>query len=169
MRYIRSRFKLTVISSTFIWTSEWVQELQEPQTLIRARVEPRALRVGPRLTTTTEHLVQHSPLFLLRCTYVMSDVEASNKEGDRPTDLAHPQAINATALKRHLTLLAIKLLRRFRKRKGTVLFLSDKICVKYGKSVNLGEAMTMQFIAKHTSIQFLTSTVLLGIATRHTS
>ncbi|KAF2023627.1 hypothetical protein EK21DRAFT_105175 [Setomelanomma holmii] len=60
--------------------------------------------------------------------------------------------INATAFRRHLTLLAIKLLKRFRKRNGTVLFLSKKICVKYGSSVSLSEASSIPFVAKHTSV-----------------
>jgi aminoglycoside phosphotransferase len=66
--------------------------------------------------------------------------------------VAQSQPINATAFRRYLTLLAIKLLKRFRKRNGTVLFLSNNICVKYGTSTRLSEATTMQFIAKHTSI-----------------
>jgi aminoglycoside phosphotransferase len=73
------------------------------------------------------------------------------ESSDRPTQ-SQSQPINATASKRFLTLLAIKLLKRFRKRYGSVLFLSDKICVKYGSLVNLSEASTMQFVAKHTSI-----------------
>ncbi|KAF1840069.1 kinase-like protein [Cucurbitaria berberidis CBS 394.84] len=60
--------------------------------------------------------------------------------------------INATAFRRSLTLLAIKLLKRIRKPHGTVIFLSGKICVKYGHSPSLSEASTMQFVAKHTSI-----------------
>ncbi|KAF1835332.1 kinase-like protein [Decorospora gaudefroyi] len=64
----------------------------------------------------------------------------------------HSQPINATAYRRVLTLIAIKLLKRVRKRSGIVLFLSDKICVKYGSYTTLAEASTMQFIAKHTSI-----------------
>jgi len=63
-----------------------------------------------------------------------------------------PQPINDSASRRLLVLLAIKLLNRFRKRRGTVLFISDKICIKYGTRVNLSEASTMQFVATHTSI-----------------
>ncbi|KAL6703514.1 hypothetical protein ACN47E_009612 [Coniothyrium glycines] len=62
------------------------------------------------------------------------------------------EQIDATPIQRCLTLLAIKLLKRFRKRHGTVLFLSKKICVKYGSSVNLREASSLQFVAKHTSV-----------------
>lgn len=62
------------------------------------------------------------------------------------------EQINATAFQRYLTLLAIKLLKRFRKRSGTVLFLSKKICVKYGSGVNLREVSSIRFVAKHTSV-----------------
>ncbi|KAF1973715.1 hypothetical protein BU23DRAFT_589439 [Bimuria novae-zelandiae CBS 107.79] len=65
---------------------------------------------------------------------------------------AQPQPINATTFRRYRTLLAIKLIKRFRKPNGPVLFLSDKICVKYGTRATLSEASTMQFVAKHTSI-----------------
>ncbi|KAF2750087.1 kinase-like protein [Sporormia fimetaria CBS 119925] len=60
--------------------------------------------------------------------------------------------INDTPFRRFLTLFAIKLLKRVRSRSGVVLFLSDKLCVKYGGLSHLGEASAMQFVAKHTSI-----------------
>jgi hypothetical protein len=51
-----------------------------------------------------------------------------------------------------MTLLPIKLLEHFQERSGTMLFLSDTLCVKYGSNTSLSEAATMQFIAKHTAI-----------------
>ncbi|KAF2124398.1 kinase-like protein [Dothidotthia symphoricarpi CBS 119687] len=80
----------------------------------------------------------------------MPNTVASEKEGSDYA--AQSQPINDTPFRRYLTLLAIRLLKRFRKRHGPVLLLSDKICVKYGSHVSLREASTMQFIAKHTSI-----------------
>ncbi|KAF2007407.1 kinase-like protein [Amniculicola lignicola CBS 123094] len=80
----------------------------------------------------------------------MTYTVASAKESSVYT--ARSEQINATAFQRYLTLLAIKLLKRFRKRNGTVLFLSKKICVKYGSSVNLSEASSIQFVAKYTSV-----------------
>ncbi|EAT83716.1 hypothetical protein HBH56_198340 [Parastagonospora nodorum] len=81
----------------------------------------------------------------------------STKPGS--VNLDHPcavdsrsQPINATAFRRYLALLSIKLLKRFRERSGNVLFLSKHKCVKYGTSVQLSEAATMQFVANHTSI-----------------
>ncbi|KFY40703.1 hypothetical protein V494_03365 [Pseudogymnoascus sp. VKM F-4513 (FW-928)] len=60
--------------------------------------------------------------------------------------------INDTFLRRFLVLASIKLLKHFRLRHGGILFLSSKICVKYGPLKNLGEASTMEFIRRHTSI-----------------
>ncbi|OOQ86035.1 hypothetical protein PEBR_23608 [Penicillium brasilianum] len=60
--------------------------------------------------------------------------------------------INATAFRRLSTLLAIKLLKRFRIYVGSVLMLTDKICVKYGPLMQLSEASTMRLISEHTSI-----------------
>jgi len=81
----------------------------------------------------------------------MSNTVVPEKES--PTYAAQSQPINATALRRYLTLLAVKLARRFQKRPNAcVLFLSKKLFVKCGTQVNLGEASAMQFVAKHTSI-----------------
>lgn len=60
--------------------------------------------------------------------------------------------INASPINRYLTLLAIAALRNIRPHKGSVLMLTDRICVKYGKLVDLTEAATMRFIAQNTSI-----------------
>lgn len=61
-------------------------------------------------------------------------------------------SINGIFWLRLLTLTAIKLCKRWRPRHGAVLFLSRKICVKYGYFQNVSEAATMQFIARNTSI-----------------
>ncbi|KAJ4364957.1 hypothetical protein N0V83_008573 [Neocucurbitaria cava] len=74
----------------------------------------------------------------------------SEKEGSAYAAQSRP--INDTTFNRYLTLLAIKLLKPFRKPNDGILFLSQKICVKYGTDVTLGEASTMQFVAKHTSV-----------------
>ncbi|OBT71607.1 hypothetical protein VF21_08945 [Pseudogymnoascus sp. 05NY08] len=55
--------------------------------------------------------------------------------------------ISDTYLNRFLVLTSIKLLKHFRPRNGGILFLTDKICVKYGSLKNLSEASTMQFIS----------------------
>ncbi len=60
--------------------------------------------------------------------------------------------IRDTPLRRMLTLTAIRLLKRWCQRCGDVLFLTNKICVKYGPFQHLAEAATMQFVAEHTSI-----------------
>jgi hypothetical protein len=80
----------------------------------------------------------------------MSDAVVTEKESSVSVERSRP--INDTTCRRYLTLLAIKLLKPFRERCGTVLFLSDTLCVKYGSNTSLSEAATMQFIAKHTSI-----------------
>jgi aminoglycoside phosphotransferase len=73
-------------------------------------------------------------------------------EKESPANAQQPQGINASAFRRYLTLFAIKLLKRLRRRKGAVQLLSRTTCVKYGETVTLNEASAMLFIAKHTSI-----------------
>ncbi|KXG47700.1 Aminoglycoside phosphotransferase [Penicillium griseofulvum] len=60
--------------------------------------------------------------------------------------------VNDNILYRCLILLAIQVYRRIRPRKGSVLMLTNGLCVKYGRHVHLSEASTMQFISQHTSI-----------------
>jgi len=60
--------------------------------------------------------------------------------------------IRATSPRRIATLCAISLLRRVRRRFGDVLFLTSTICVKYGDSVDLAEAASMEFVRQHTSV-----------------
>ncbi|KAI9682366.1 MAG: hypothetical protein M1817_000420 [Caeruleum heppii] len=62
------------------------------------------------------------------------------------------QPINGTCLQRFIILTAIKLLKHFRPRMGSVLVLSDQLCVKYGPLRHLSEASTMRFVSQHTSI-----------------
>ncbi|CAI7588376.1 unnamed protein product [Penicillium bialowiezense] len=57
-----------------------------------------------------------------------------------------PQSVNNTVLN------PIQILKRIRPRKGNVLMLTDRLCVKYGRRVHLSEASTMRFISQHTSI-----------------
>lgn len=59
---------------------------------------------------------------------------------------------NDKPLYRYSTLLAVKLLKSARPREGSVLMLTDTVCVKYGQRVHLSEASSMRFIAQHTSI-----------------
>ncbi|KAN0084230.1 hypothetical protein V8E55_007734 [Tylopilus felleus] len=61
-------------------------------------------------------------------------------------------AINSTPLRRFAVLAAIKALKHFRPRRGDDLFLTDRLCVKYGSLVQISKAYTLQFVAKHTSI-----------------
>lgn len=61
-------------------------------------------------------------------------------------------SINDTWLNRLLVLAAIKILRRFRPRRGSILLLTDSVCIKYGPLHHLPEASTMEFIARNTSI-----------------
>ncbi|USP80544.1 kinase-like protein [Curvularia clavata] len=79
----------------------------------------------------------------------MADSAAQN---DRYVDAMHSQQVNASAFRRYLTLFTLKLLRRSQERRSKVLFASDKICIKYGRTATLNEASALQFIAKHTSI-----------------
>jgi hypothetical protein len=46
----------------------------------------------------------------------------------------------------------LPLLKNVHPRKGNILVLSRRLCVKYGDRVDLSEASAMHFIAQHTSI-----------------
>ncbi|KAF8136678.1 kinase-like domain-containing protein [Boletus edulis] len=63
-----------------------------------------------------------------------------------------PNDINNTPFRRLAVLAAIKALGPFRPRRVDVLFLTNKICIKYGSLIQMSEAFTLQFIAMHTSI-----------------
>jgi hypothetical protein len=60
--------------------------------------------------------------------------------------------INSTRLRRFFILTVVKLLKCIRSHQGTVLFVSDNLCIKFGPLRHLPEASTIQFIAEHTSI-----------------
>jgi hypothetical protein len=66
--------------------------------------------------------------------------------------LSASKRIEASAFRRFSTLLAIKILQRFKSRDGSALMLTDTICVKYGSRINLSEASTMRFISENTDI-----------------
>jgi hypothetical protein len=81
------------------------------------------------------------------------ELEKSHQTRVSPTTVSsESKPINNTRLRRFLVLVSIELLKHFRPRHGGVLFLSNRICIKYGPLKNLSEASTMQFIAQHTSI-----------------
>lgn len=61
-------------------------------------------------------------------------------------------SINNTWLRRNLTITSTALLKRFRPRSGRILFLTSKLCVKYGTTVHLSEAKAMELVAETTSV-----------------
>ena len=72
---------------------------------------------------------------------------------DLPTELStESQPINNTRLRRFLVLAAVKLLKRIVPSHGAVIFISNKLCIKFGPLRNLPETSAMRFIAQHTSI-----------------
>jgi len=62
------------------------------------------------------------------------------------------QQVNNTRLRRFLVLAAVKLFANIVPSHGNLIFISDKLCIKFGRLRNLPEASTMRFIAQHTSI-----------------
>lgn len=66
--------------------------------------------------------------------------------------LQPPSPINNTWFRRILILASVALLNRYGRRRNTVLFLTKKLCVKYGRSVHLGEAAAMEYVASNSSI-----------------
>lgn len=63
-----------------------------------------------------------------------------------------PNVPQPTRIQKWLLLASINLLRRFRHRTGSVLMLTNDLCVKYGSRLDVVEAQTILFIAKHTKI-----------------
>ena len=63
--------------------------------------------------------------------------------------------VNDSTLYRLIILTAIQLLKHIRPHRGSVLFVSKGICIKYGRLINLSEASTMCFISQYTSIPVL--------------
>ncbi|CAG8251617.1 unnamed protein product, partial [Penicillium salamii] len=67
--------------------------------------------------------------------------------------LGPSKPFHSTFFYRWSTLLAIKIVEGIRpSSKGSVLMLTDRICVKYGRLVHLSEASAVRFVAEHTSI-----------------
>jgi aminoglycoside phosphotransferase len=69
-----------------------------------------------------------------------------------PEQQSHNGPTKSTWVRRHLTLVAVATLKRFRPHASSVLFLTRGVCVKYGPFQHLSDAAAMQFIASHTSI-----------------
>ncbi|OCK82808.1 hypothetical protein K432DRAFT_415070 [Lepidopterella palustris CBS 459.81] len=69
-----------------------------------------------------------------------------------PEQQSHNGPIKDSWVRRHLTLVAVATLKRFRPQASSVLFLTRGICVKYGPFQHLSDAAAMQFIASYTSI-----------------
>ncbi|KAK2811587.1 hypothetical protein FQN50_001929 [Emmonsiellopsis sp. PD_5] len=79
----------------------------------------------------------------------------SSRDDQNPASTSSLRAskpINDKPLYRFLTLLAIKAFRHIRPSQGNVLMLATRLCVKYGRHVQLSEAATMRFISQNTSI-----------------
>ncbi|EKM75444.1 hypothetical protein AGABI1DRAFT_79892 [Agaricus bisporus var. burnettii JB137-S8] len=93
-------------------------------------------------STTTDPLTEHEH---------ENEIESPHHPAESPQK--QPSlGINNTPLRRYAVLSAIQLLRRIKPLTGNVVFLSNKLCVKFGHFVQLSEASTLQFIAQHTSI-----------------
>ena len=69
-----------------------------------------------------------------------------------PDQQSHNRSGKASWVQRHLTLMAIATLKRFRPHVSSVLLLTRGVCVKYGPFQHLSYVTAMQFIASHTSI-----------------
>lgn len=67
-------------------------------------------------------------------------------------DITRDSKLNNTKVHRFLVLATLKLFRHIRPHRSSVLFVSDKICIKSGPLKHISEASTMQFIAQRTSI-----------------
>jgi hypothetical protein len=62
------------------------------------------------------------------------------------------QPINNTPLRHFLVLAAVKLLKDIVPGHGALVFIGNKLCIKYGSLRNIPEGSTMRFIAQNTSI-----------------
>ncbi|KAN0119420.1 Protein kinase-like domain containing protein [Hyaloscypha variabilis] len=81
-----------------------------------------------------------------------NDNHQEQNPSHRAATLPESKPINSTRLRRFLILTAVKLLKRIRPHQGTVLFVSDNLCIKFAPLRHLPEASTIQFISEHTSI-----------------
>jgi len=79
----------------------------------------------------------------------MEEKGARQLQGTSPSESS---PINDTLINRLLVLGAVKVFRHLRRRKGGVLFVSSKICIKLRPGTLLSEASTISFIARRTSI-----------------
>jgi tRNA A-37 threonylcarbamoyl transferase component Bud32 len=62
------------------------------------------------------------------------------------------ESVIDTWICRNLTIISVAVLKHFRPRSGRVLFLTPKLCVKYGTTVHLSEARAMKLVAETTSV-----------------
>lgn len=85
-------------------------------------------------------------------TITMSSSQKKPSRSPSTASLNSSEPVDSNVVYRCLTLLAIRILKRIRPREGNVLMLTDGLCVKYGRRVQLSEASTMRFILQHTSI-----------------
>ena len=70
-----------------------------------------------------------------------------------PTETSQDsKPIKNTRLRRFLVLAAVKLLKRIVPNHGAVIFIFDRLVIKFGPLRHLPEASAMEFIAQHTSI-----------------
>lgn len=67
------------------------------------------------------------------------------------TDLSI-KGLRDTKYRRTAVLAVVKLLGRWLPRSGGVIFLPGNVCIKYGRSVRLTEALTMDFVRQNTNI-----------------
>jgi hypothetical protein len=81
-----------------------------------------------------------------------NDNHQEQKPSHRAATSPESKPINSTRLRRFLILAAVKLIKRIRPHQGTVLFVSDNLCIKFAPLRHLPEASTIQFISEHTSI-----------------
>ncbi|KAJ5697413.1 hypothetical protein N7488_011097 [Penicillium malachiteum] len=82
----------------------------------------------------------------------MSSTQKGPHSSLSDTSLDGSKSVNSTAFSRSLTLLSIRILKRIRPRQGSVLMLTNGVCVNHGRYIHLSEASTMRFISQHTSI-----------------
>lgn len=67
---------------------------------------------------------------------------------DVPTEPStETQPINNTPLRRFFVLVVVKLLKDIVPRHGALIYIGNKLCIKYGSLRSLPEASTIQFIA----------------------
>jgi hypothetical protein len=85
----------------------------------------------------------------------MSERDPNNLPVSSPTNTQSKPSlsVNHTPLPQFFVPATLRLLNRILPRRGPVLMLSKNLCIKVGTLKPPAEAATMQFVAKHTSIQ----------------